>query len=262
MKYIVFFVLVFFLIGTLVIPQSLAQGIVPAWIKNNAEWWANDEIDDFTFAQGIGFLTKNKIIQIDDLPTTPTGDIIIEENIIIPAWIKNNAGWWASDNISDSDFLYGIKYLVESNIIKFQSDNIEQYILDWDTIVRDSMYAYDGSIKVQSKFFDYVNYTVRYDTVKNNIADYSDPTLLRAGVWLYQITGNEKFLQNAGIVADVIEQLYLTDSGIVMNVHPLTNVVESDEAHTNQEILGQIAKLALVDSNLSLIHISEPTRPY
>ena len=83
MKYIVFFVLVFFLIGILVIPQSLAQGIVPAWIKNNAEWWANGEIDDFTFAQGIGFLIKNKIIQIDDLPTTPTGDIIIEENIML-----------------------------------------------------------------------------------------------------------------------------------------------------------------------------------
>ena len=236
-------------IATFPLAASAQSDAVPAWIKNNADWWANDEIDDFTFAQGIGFLIKNKIIQINDLSTTSNGDIIIEEDIIIPAWIKNNAGWWASDNISDLDFLNGIKYLVESNIIEFQSENIEQYILDWDTIVNDSVYAYDGSIRMQSKFFDYVNYTVRYDTAKNSIADYSDPTLLRAGVWLYQITGNEKFLQNAGIVADVIEQLYLTDSGIVMNVHPLTKVVESDEAHTNQEILGQIAKLALVDSN-------------
>ena len=225
------------------------ETLIPSWIKNNAGWWADDKIDDFTFAQGIAYLIKNKIIQINDLPTTPDGKIIIEQNITIPSWIKNNADWWASNSISDSDFLYGIKYLVETNIIEFQSDNIEQYILDWDTIVHDSMYAYDGSIKVQSKFFDYVNYTVRYDTVKNNIADYSDPTLLRAGVWLYQITGNEKFLQNAGIVADVIEELYLTDLGIVMNVHPITNVVESGEAHTNQEILGQVAKLALVDSN-------------
>ena len=266
MKYIVFFVFAFFLVGALAIPQSFAQDpdaipdagqraqafaddVIPPWIKNNAGWWADDKIDDFTFAQGIAYLIKNKIIQINDLPTTPDGKIIIEQNITIPSWIKNNADWWASNNISDSDFLYGIKYLVETNIIEFQSDNIEQYILDWDTIVHDSMYAYDGSIKVQSKFFDYVNYTVRYDTVKNNIADYSDPTLLRAGVWLYQITGNEKFLQNAGIVADVIEELYLTDLGIVMNVHPITTVVEVDEAHTNQEILGQVAKLALVDSN-------------
>ena len=26
----------------------------------------------------------------------------------IPVWIKNNAGWWADDKISDSDFLFGI----------------------------------------------------------------------------------------------------------------------------------------------------------
>jgi hypothetical protein len=225
------------------------ETLIPSWIKNNAGWWADDKIDDFTFAQGIAYLIKNKIIQIHDLPVTPDGKIIIEQNITIPSWIKNNAGWWASNSISDSDFLHGIKYLVETNIIEFQSNNIEQYILDWDTIIHDSMYAYDGSIRVQSEFFDYVNYTVRYDTVKNSITDYSDPTLLRAGVWLYQITGNEKFLQNAGIIANVIEELYLTDLGIVMNVHPLTNIVENDEAHTNQEILGQMAKLALVDSN-------------
>ena len=256
MKFILFFVFAFFLVGVLTIPESSAQDVIPLWIKNNAGWWADDKINDFTFAQGIGFLIKNKIIQIHDLPTTSDGEIVIERDIIIPSWIKNNAGWWTDDKISDSDFLYGIKYLVENNIIKFQSDldfeesqNIEQYILDWDTIVNDSKYVYDGSVRLQSKFFDYVNYTVRYDTERNSIADYSDPTLLRAGVWLYQITGHEKFLQNAATVADVIEKLYLTDSGIVMNVHPISNTVYVDEAHTNQEILGQVAKLALVDSN-------------
>ena len=81
-----------------------ADNIIPRWIKNNAGWWATDQIDDFTFAQGIGFLIKNEIIQISDLPTTSDGDIIIEEDIVIPEWIKNNAGWWANDNISDSDF--------------------------------------------------------------------------------------------------------------------------------------------------------------
>ena len=36
-----------------------------------------------------------------------------------------------------------------------ETQNIEQYILDWDTIVNDSKYAYDGSVRLQSKFFDY-----------------------------------------------------------------------------------------------------------
>ena len=72
-------------------------------------------------------------------------------------------------------------YLVENNIIEFQSDldfeetqNIEQYILDWDTIVNDSKYAYDGSVRLQSKFFDNVNYTVKYNAADNYIYDDSE----------------------------------------------------------------------------------------
>ena len=197
MKYIVFFVLAFFVVGVLTIPQSFAQDldampdtgqqahafvddVIPSWIKNNAGWWADDQIDDFTFAQGIAFLTKNKIIQISDLPVTADGEIIIDEDIVIPSWIKNNAGWWSSDDISDLDFLHGIKYLVESNIIEFQSDNIEQHILDWDTIVNDTFYAYEGMIELHREFFDHVDYIVM-DTVSEedvNVYDISEPSLL------------------------------------------------------------------------------------
>ena len=256
MKLILFFVFAFFLVGVLTIPTSLAQDAVPSWIKNNAGWWADDKIDDFTFAQGIGFLIKNKIIQIHDLPITPDGEIIIEKDIVIPAWIKNNAGWWADDSISDSDFLYGIKFLVENNIIQFQSDvdyekskNIEKHLLDWDTIVNDSKYANDGSIRLQKTFFDYVNYTVKYNAADNFVFDNSLPYLLRASVELYQITGIEQFLQNAGQVANVVEGVYLYESGIVTNAHPFSKTVKVEEKHTNQEILSDVARLALVDSN-------------
>ena len=148
-------------------------------------------------------------------------------------------------------------YLVENNIIEFQSDldfeetqNIEQYILDWDTIVNDSKYAYDGSVKLQKKFFDYdVNYTVRYNAAEGIVVDASEPTLLESGVWLYQITGHEQFLANSRNIANLIEESYLYSSGIVMNVHPLTNTVKISETHTNQSILSDVAQLALVDSN-------------
>jgi len=182
--------------------KMMEENTIPSWIKNNAGWWADDKIDDFTFAQGIGFLIKNKIIQINDLPTTSDGEIAIENDIAIPPWIKNNAGWWADDNISDSDFLYGIKFLVETNIIQFQPDgdyektkNIEKYLLDWDTIVNDSKYAYDGSIKMQSEFFDYVNYIVSYDMSKGFVYDRGEPSLLESGVWLYQITGDKNIFR-------------------------------------------------------------------
>ena len=256
MKFILFFVFAFFLVGVLAIPESSAQDVIPLWIKNNAGWWADDKIDDFTFAQGIGFLIKNKIIQINDLPTTPDGEIAIENDIVIPSWIKNNAGWWANNIISDSDFLYGIKFLVENNIIKFQPDlafeeakNVEKHLLDWDTVVNDSLYAYDGSIKLQKKFFDYVNYTVKYNASIGVAVDESEPTLLESAVWLYQITGHERFLKNAGIVADVIKKDFLHESGIVLNSHPFSTTVKSNEAHTNQTILSDMAKLALIDPN-------------
>ena len=256
MKFISFFVFAVVLAGILTIPSSSAQDVIPSWIKNNAGWWATAQIDDFTFAQGIGFLIQNKIIQISDLPTTPDGKIIIEKGITIPSWIKNNAGWWANDQITERGFLYGIKYLVEAGIINFQSSvtsketgNIGEHILDWDIIINDSLHAYDGSIRLTDAIFDTVNYTVRYNTVTNTIIDRADPTLLRAGVWLYQITGDEKFLQTARGVADVMEEKYLTDIGIVMNVHPITNTINFQEHHTNQEVVGWVSKLALIDSN-------------
>ena len=147
-------------------------------------------------------------------------------------------------------------YLVENNIIKGQSDldfeetqNIEQYILDWETIVNDSKYAYDGSVRLQSKFFDSVDYTINYNISGGFPYDSSEPTLLESGVWLYQITGHEQFFTNSRTIANLIEESYLYHSGIVMNVHPITNTVSIDEEHTNQEILSDIAKLALVDSS-------------
>jgi len=36
----------------------------------------------------------------------------------IPNWIKNSAGWWANDQIEDSDFVLGIQYLINQGIMK------------------------------------------------------------------------------------------------------------------------------------------------
>ena len=36
----------------------------------------------------------------------------------IPAWIKNNAGWWATDQIDDITYISGIQYLVKVGIIE------------------------------------------------------------------------------------------------------------------------------------------------
>ena len=42
---------------------------------------------------------------------------LAQEDIQIPGWIKNVAGWWANGEISETEFLTGIEYLINSNVI-------------------------------------------------------------------------------------------------------------------------------------------------
>ena len=69
----------------------------------------------------------NILDAIKVLPNEPESDLtpptyeepVIEElqSQTIPKWIKNNAAWWSDQQISDSDFVSGIEYLIKNGII-------------------------------------------------------------------------------------------------------------------------------------------------
>ncbi len=66
--------------------------------------------------------TQIEIIGTDALEVE-LEEIILElepepEEIEIPTWIKNNAGWWAEGRIGDSDFVSGIQYLITEGIMQ------------------------------------------------------------------------------------------------------------------------------------------------
>ncbi len=84
---------------------------IPDWVRNNAGWWADDQIGDSDFVSGIQYLISNGIMSI---PETQSGQSTGET---IPDWVKNNAGWWAQGQIGDSDFVSGIQYLISKGII-------------------------------------------------------------------------------------------------------------------------------------------------
>jgi len=92
---------------------EIISELIPQWIKNNARWWANGEIDDDSFISGIQFLIKEEIIVI-----TGTPQIVDSTSKEIPKWIKTNAGWWSDNLISETEFVNGIKFLIENGIIK------------------------------------------------------------------------------------------------------------------------------------------------
>ena len=43
------------------------------------------------------------------------------QEILIPDWIKKNAGWWADGQLPDSEFLKGIQYLINEKIIAIEA---------------------------------------------------------------------------------------------------------------------------------------------
>ena len=85
---------------------------IPDWIKNNAGWWADGQIDDSSFVSGLQWLISNDVMTIP-----PTEQGIGDEGNVIPDWIKNNAGWWASGQIPDSAFVSGLQWLISNGIM-------------------------------------------------------------------------------------------------------------------------------------------------
>ena len=129
MRFSIILILFFSLMGSSVlsIPNSSAQDAqIPNWIKNVAGWWANDEISEIEFLAGIEYLINNNIISIGFTPCTAKIENQHSSSTnLIPVWIKNNAGWWATDQIEDDDFINGIEYLIKIQIITIDPKKIQ-----------------------------------------------------------------------------------------------------------------------------------------
>ena len=119
----------FSIIGSsILIPNSTAQEEtqIPNWIKSVAGWWATSEISEKEFLAGIEYLINNNIISISFMPcgadaaSDPTS-----VTKLIPDWVKNNAGWWATDQIEDADFINGIEYLIKKDILGIDNKKIK-----------------------------------------------------------------------------------------------------------------------------------------
>ena len=90
---------------------------IPAWIKSNAGWWADGQIDDGSFIEGIQFLIREGFMSID---ATEQGSVS-QSGAEIPAWIKTNAGWWADGAIDDDSFVQGIQFLIREGFMRISN---------------------------------------------------------------------------------------------------------------------------------------------
>ena len=246
----------------LFVPAAEAASEIPAWIKNNAGWWADGQIDDASFLNGIEYLIDNSILKIQTnqksnengmiqleklLYEVPTGNKIIKVNAFakfenlsmshsgspsssvstasvqvtrpdgkidseniritsgvlnyaykiksdfpvgdyeisvkgtnnillepisfklqaksaeekaIPAWVKNMAGWWASDKIPEENFVLGLQFLVKEGIIK-----VKQVDTTFGTGINSELLVYQTKIlPSQEPYTVTVIYTTQNDS--------------------------------------------------------------------------------------------------
>jgi len=75
-------------------------------------------------------LREKYSLDIFEKPTNKPDFLQKFEERTIPYWVKNNAGWWAEDKISDGDFIAGIEYLIKNKIISISSQNNKENFSD------------------------------------------------------------------------------------------------------------------------------------
>ena len=96
-----------------------------------------DDFSEIEFGEGFGCITDIEegpdgflyIVSLSDgtiyriIPTDNESNMIGQNDIefTIPEWVKNTSGWWANDQISESEFLLSIEYLIENDIMKIST---------------------------------------------------------------------------------------------------------------------------------------------
>jgi len=45
----------------------------------------------------------------------------VQKQESVPTWVKDNARWWADNQLPDEDFANGIGYMIEVGIITLES---------------------------------------------------------------------------------------------------------------------------------------------
>jgi len=91
----------------------------------------------------------------------------------IPGWVKDVAGWWANDQISENEFVIGIEYLINNNIILLDfvpcNDKIQsQYgdtksVPDW---IKNNANWWSENLISDTDFINGLQYLIEYKIIK------------------------------------------------------------------------------------------------
>ena len=107
----------------------------------------------------------------------------------VPEWVKNTAGWWATDAISETEFVNAISYLIKVGIINIESDKSPELIAEmWiNGHINDDEFLVNVDRLIET---NRLSIPVNHITPTSQIPDW---LLNNAGWWTARIITNSDF---------------------------------------------------------------------
>ena len=80
--------------------------------------------------------------------------------VIIPGWIKNNAKWWSDGSLGDQDFIKGVQYLIQNNIMKIPTTSMPKTSEQIPTWVKNTARWWANGQVSDTEFVSAIQYLV------------------------------------------------------------------------------------------------------
>ena len=122
----------------------------------------------------------------------------------VPDWVKNTAGWWAEDAISETEFVNAIEYLVKEDVILVnvsQTSETSQSVPDW---VKNTAGWWAEDAISETEFVNAIAYMIKIGII--SIETSKSPELI-AEMWVNDDIDDDEFLAN---VEQLIEKNIIT----------------------------------------------------
>ena len=75
------------------------------------------------------------------------------ESKTIPDWIKNTAGWWSEDQISETEYISSLQYLIDEKIIKVNTSPITS-VFATEATISDEERAHSFAVHIDNSHYD------------------------------------------------------------------------------------------------------------
>lgn len=92
--------------------------------------------------------------------------IIAKQTQSIPPWIKNVAKWRCDDSISGNEFLQGIEYLVQQNVIKISGESDAEFSGDLQKLVKTNSCLWSRGFVSDDEFLIGIAHLIKNNLIK------------------------------------------------------------------------------------------------